>query len=247
MAKPAILVPLYIYPLKTAWEPLLESAQLHPEVQFVAIINPSSGPGNTALPDASYVAVLSRLSGIPNIRPVGYTTCRYGQRTLDDIRGDVDLYRGWNAKFRLDGMFFDETPSDADFVHFMAALAEYTKTTWDTSLGRAGLVVYNPGVVVDQAFFEHPDYIVVLEDSEQQWNNYFMTTGLPRIATAVRSKSVVLIHSARSNETETLAKQILSLGLQGVFVTDQMGGGYSQWPAGWKRLVETVAKHGASA
>ena len=64
-----------------------QAAKAHPEVRFVAIINPNSGPGQTALPDASYVAALRRLSEIPNIGTLGYVHCSW-RRPLRRIAGD---------------------------------------------------------------------------------------------------------------------------------------------------------------
>lgn len=246
MVKPFVIIPLYIYPLDQAWGPLLDAARKHPDLQFVPVINPNNGPGETALPDANYVAALSQLSELPNIQPLGYIHCRYGNRTLDAIRGEIDIYRGWNSQVRLDGIFFDESPADPDYVHFMAALSEYTKTTWQTSLDEPGQVVYNPGRVVDQAFFEHPDCVIVFEQSEEQWIGYFVEQGLPLIDTMVREKSAAIVHSCSIGEEETksLVAQIGSFGFMGLLLTDQLGGLYTQWPTGWSQLVDLVGALG---
>ena len=52
----------------------------------------------------------------------------------------------------------------------MTTLAGHTKSTWQRGLGKDGLVVYNPGVVVGRTYFEHPDYVVVFEQSHSHWS-----------------------------------------------------------------------------
>lgn len=248
MLKLFIIMPLYIYPVDQAWDPLLNAARKHPHLQFVPVINPNSGPGEALLPDANYVAAISQLNELPNILPLGYVHCGYGNRTLDVIRGEIDLYRGWNPQLRLNGILFDETPADPDFVHAMAALTEYTKTTWQTSLNESALVIYNPGRIIDRAFFEYPDCVVVFEQTEELWTDYFLNQGLPLIDAEVRAKSAAIIHSCPDEgmQDNNLVAQVLSLGFSGILITDQMGGLYTQWPKDWDQLVEVAASFASS-
>ena len=243
MNTPFVLIPLYIYPLEGAWEPLFQVAEAHPEVLFVAIINPNSGPGQAALPDASYVAALRRLSEVANIRTLGYVHCSYGKRPIDAIKTDIDVYRGWNGCLELGGIFFDETPSDARYVQFMADLADHTKSTWQKELGKQGMVIYNPGVVVGRSYFEHPDYVVVFEQSHDHWNRSFVNQGLQHASAEARSKSVAIIHSskAKGGRVEALTRQIRSFGVTGIFVTDEQDGGYTKWPATWEPFAQSMA------
>lgn len=90
-----ILLPLYIYPALTAWEPLHTAAASHPELDFLVVVNPGNGPGPSSLPDANYMEALTRLAGLQNVRIIGYVHCSYGNRLLDDIVADVKAYRGW--------------------------------------------------------------------------------------------------------------------------------------------------------
>ena len=66
-----ILLPLYIYPLPGAWDPLFNAAKANPTVTFQAVINPYSGP-NGPCPDASYINATSYLNTIPNIKTLAY-------------------------------------------------------------------------------------------------------------------------------------------------------------------------------
>lgn len=243
MNRPFVLIPLYIYPLEKAWEPLFQIAEANPEVQLIAIINPNSGPGQTPLPDASYVAALRRMREFPNIYTLGYVHCSYGHRPIDAIKAEIDVYRGWNGCLELGGIFFDETPSNAHYVQFMASLADHTKSTWQQELGTNGMVIYNPGVVVGHQYFEHPDYVVVFEQSHDHWDRFFVQQGLQHASVKARSKSVAIIHSslAKGSRVEALTRQIRSFGVTGIYVTDEQAGGYTKWPAAWKQFAEAMA------
>lgn len=103
--KPFVLVPLYIYPFPTAWEPLYVAADSHPELDFLVVVNPSSGPGPGILPDANYIEALARLTAAPNVKVIGYVHCSYGKRLLDELVAEVSAYRGWThaSERREDG------------------------------------------------------------------------------------------------------------------------------------------------
>lgn len=103
--KPFVLVPLYIYPFPTAWEPLYVAADSHPELDFLVVVNPNSGPGPGVLPDANYIEALARLTAAPNVKVIGYVHCSYGKRLLDELVAEVSAYRGWThaSERREDG------------------------------------------------------------------------------------------------------------------------------------------------
>lgn len=238
--QPVVLIPLYIYPLEGAWEPLFTVARAFPDVLFVTVVNPCNGPGPDALPDASYVAVLNTLNAIPNIRPVGYVHCTYGKRPIADVLHDVDVYRGWNDTFRLEGIFVDETPSDRGTVGYLDAISDHTKSTWQTCLGRQAFVIYNPGVVVDRAFFRKSDWVVVFEQSEHHWKTRDIQASLNSLPPELRHKAVAMVHSLSGDldEAASLCRFIRLLGFGGIHLTEQLGGGYTEWPVMWATQAE---------
>jgi hypothetical protein len=245
MASPSftVLVPLYIYPLEKAWEPLFRSALAHPQVRFLAVINPGNGPGSTPMPDASYAAAMREMGSIPNIQPIGYVYCSYGRRAIDEVQKDIDLYRGWNARFKMDGIFVDEAPSDPDHLEYMAGIAQYANSTWQTNLGRRSINVYNPGVVADPAYFEVADYIVAFEQSEEHWNLEPIRQSLSLLSQPHCSKSLAIIHSCRPLAADGLRQllgQVKSMGLAGAYLTDQLGGGFTRWPEEWDRFLSVA-------
>lgn len=242
MASPFIIVPLYIYPLEAAWKPLVDVALAHPKVHFLAVINPNNGPGQSPLPDASYLAALQEINGIPNIQPLGYVYCTYGKRSLADIKKDIDLYRGWNASFRLDGIFIDEAPSVLEHVKYMTEIRQYAEETWQSALAKSSLIIHNPGVAVSQDFFDVADYVVAFEQSESHWRSHFKTYDLHQLPQEARSKTVIIMHTCNTSHDalEQLVKDITSHGFAGVYVTEQEGGGYTQWPDSWHQLAKVV-------
>ena len=239
-----ICVPLYIYPLKEAWEPLFRASRQHPRVQFLAIINPNSGPGQDALPDANYRAVLKTLSTIPNIRPVGYVHCSYGQRVVEDIYREIDTYREWNPESRLEGIFIDEAPSDPALIPYMASLANHVHSSWLSTFDQHGLVVYNPGVVIDAAFFDAADYVVTFEQAWDHWNLLQSTDQASlQVARHLCPKALAIVHTF-SNHGDDHLKQFIDsvrgMGFAGLYITEQNGGGFTWWPKTWDRFVAAL-------
>lgn len=238
-----VLVPLYIYPLEKAWEPLLQSALAHPHIRFLTVINPSNGPGTAPLPDASYAAAMRELSRVPNIQPIGYVHCSYGKRPMGAVQRDIDLYVGWNSDFRMDGIFIDEAPSHPDHVEYMTSLSRHAHGLWQANLGRQSVNVYNPGVVASPAYFDAADYIVTFEQSEQHWNLDSARKSLSSLSPGQSCKSIAIIHSRQAhqrNGLEALVRQVKSMGFAGLYVTNQLGGGFTHWPEQWDRLVGEV-------
>lgn len=255
MMAPVILLPLYIYPLEGAWEPLVAAAEANPGVTFQVVVNPGNGPGPDALPDASYMAALSRLCQVPNVEPLGYVHCTYGQRDGAAIHRDIETYMGWNdAGLRVHGIFFDETPWEPGHRELMAGYTQHVRATWRRSSpesdassspsassspgpGGASVVVYNPGVVVVEPYFDDADYVVVFEQSAGHWQDYFLRQGLPQIPMRLRRKAVAVVHTCDEDTPERsvggLTKQISDLGFGGIHLTDELDGGYTKWPEQW--------------
>ncbi|KAH7159651.1 Spherulation-specific family 4 [Dactylonectria estremocensis] len=243
--QPVILVPLYIYPLQEAWEPLFDLARALPNVSFVTVINPCNGPGPDALPDASYCEVLQRLNAIPNVHSLGYVHCTYGTRSVDAIRADIDIYLGWNDTFQIDGIFFDETPSDpSSGLEFMNTVSNHTRSTWQRSLDRPGRVCLNPGVVVDRAFFDAADWVVVFEQSQEHWQTFDIQQAMQVVPFDLRKKCVAIVHSLEDNDVDAadLTTEICAHGFGGIHLTEELGGGYTKWPAMWATVAQVVAK-----
>ena len=82
------------------------------EVNFILVINPSSGPGNASDLESDYFPALRPFSQCTNVQTVGYVRTGYGMRDLDDILADVQTYAAWSSidsRLAVHGIFFDES------------------------------------------------------------------------------------------------------------------------------------------
>ncbi|PKS05497.1 hypothetical protein jhhlp_008875 [Lomentospora prolificans] len=245
----SILLPLYIYPAAGSWEPLLSVAQSHPSISFTAVINPNNGPGAGTLPDANYIAALKSFKSYPNVHLIGYVCCRYGDRDANLIDQDVVIYSHWQDELALlgesgvsiDGIFFDEVPAELEYVELMYNVSSHVRNTWNNGLGKEATVIFNPGVIVDEAFYDQADLIVAFEESQANLVDFLDST--KELSAENRAKSAAIVHTYQGtvDELTTLVDGVKNAGLGGVFVTDQAGGLYNQWPRWWDSLVELLS------
>lgn len=137
--KPFVLVPLYIYPFPTAWDPLYVAADSHPELDFLVVVNPNSGPGPGILPDANYIEALARLTAAPNVKVIGYVHCSYGKRLLDELVAEVSAYRGWThaSERREDGKVCFPTVAAHSALKYLPA-RRVSQTGWTSGRGQFG-------------------------------------------------------------------------------------------------------------
>lgn len=102
----------------------------HPDVNFTVVVNPGSGPGPDALPDANYTREVPKLASYDNVRLLGYVATTYANRNISLVRRDIETYAAWptnssNPKLAVRGIFFDETPQQYD-LNTLAYLQELT-------------------------------------------------------------------------------------------------------------------------
>lgn len=104
----------------------------HPNLTFVCIVNPNSGPGDTQYPDSNYDPAVRQLNSYPNALTIGYVRTGYGTRDIGTVMSEVDTYAGWAGKsmeLAMHGIFFDEAPHEyvAASVPYMQTLDAYVK------------------------------------------------------------------------------------------------------------------------
>lgn len=161
-----VAVPSYFYP-PSFW-PQLDSS-VNDGVRL-AIINPSSGPG-TAIDSAYANQIQSSQSA--GLSVLGYVYTDYGQRSLSDVKTDVDAYYQW---YGVDGIFFDEAANDDDpaKIAYYQEIHDYVK-----SKSGSRIVVINPGTRTEAAYITTADIIVTFEDT---YEAYVSSSGLPATA-----------------------------------------------------------------
>ncbi|OCL10268.1 hypothetical protein AOQ84DRAFT_1345 [Glonium stellatum] len=218
----SILLPLYIYPSAGAWDPLYQAASGYPNLDFTVIVNPNSGPGDSALPDANYTQGIATLSSYNNVRTIGYVATSWAQKDVNTVLQEIATYAAWsdqNSSLALGGIFFDETPAQYD-----PDSAQYLQTISDAVRSASGLadgyVVHNPGSVPDARYLANPLYItmadatVVFEDTYESW-----TVREPSLAVSSlpydHNKLACLLHSVpemTQSGLSSLLTQVVGVG-----------------------------------
>lgn len=119
----------------------VDSISDYPDLQFIVIVNPNSGPGvdpDGWLPDKHYSREIPRLTERANVTIVGYVRVDYCRRAIDEVFQDIRKYANWSGRppsdsiesqrsdtasasgspqFAIHGIFFDEVPNVWDVEH----------------------------------------------------------------------------------------------------------------------------------
>lgn len=204
----SILVPLYIYPLPGAWDPLYAAAKSHRDVDFNVILNPCSGPCMGSLPDQVYLAEIPKLRAHPNIRTLGYVATHYAEKDIDAILAEIDTYAKWPkisniTKVRVDGIFFDETPStfDPDDYQYLKRAQQAVRNATSFSdhfvahnPGRLSPAILNSKYVLQESYLNLTDLTVVFEETFEKWLDKDILDPL-QAHKIRRSKLAVILHS----------------------------------------------------
>jgi len=138
-----LLVPAYFYPAGSglqAWQRLMEAAS---KIKMVAIVNPSSGPGDRRNADYSSIVPAARDKGM---RVVGYVSTGYGKRALPEVK--LDIARWVEFYPQISGFFFDQQSTEARDVAFYAQIRDYARQKIKNAL-----VINNPGAMCDESYF----------------------------------------------------------------------------------------------
>lgn len=176
----------------------------------------------------------------------------------------------------MDGIFIDETPSDTEYVEYLATLSNAAKTALDRSILKparhaahedehrddaaalpppeSGVptpssrtetsvpVIYNPGVVVDSAFYLAADYIVIYENSCNMWNDKWVRHNFERLFAPLKSRSIIIAHSAECGYegVSEISCKAFEEGFTGQYVTSAPG--YEAWCPNWGQYCADVAR-----
>ncbi len=118
----------------------------------LAVLNPSSGPGERVDPD--YVTAVRRAQSL-GVRMLGYVHTSYGARSAAAVLTEIERYLDW---YGVDGIFFDEAASDCAGLPYLAALSGDLKAR-----DPAQLVALNPGTRPDACYMEIAEIVVTFE------------------------------------------------------------------------------------
>lgn len=204
-----LLVPLYTYP-GASWDSVASGAS---KVQTVAIINPSSGPGDG--PDSSYNTYMSKLHSA-GVEMVGYVHTSYGARALTDVKADIAKYA---SEFPLlVGIFIDECAATAAEVSYYTQVYNYIMSFpgWKYD-------IINPGTVPTSGYLAASTQIVAFEDTVA----HFAASANPSFASCSnRDNFAMIAYAASSSTMQSALATAKSKGYYGwAYVTDGAAGG----------------------
>lgn len=225
-----LLVPAYFYPGGTGrqeWNRLIASAG---QASIVAIANPASGPGERA--DPNYRDVIERAVSA-GIQVIGYVDTDYGRRPRAQVEAEVQRWVSLYPK--IQGIFFDQQPSDGEKVPYYRALRNVVKARIPQ-----GLIVTNPGTVCVEEYLSHDatDVVCLFENREG-------FTQFKRPAWASRySRSRFAILAYRVPEPERMKEYLRRAARHGigyVYITDDDGANpWDRLPTYWHEELEAL-------
>jgi len=138
-----LLVPAYFHSAGLglqAWQRLMEAAS---KIKMVAIVKPSSGPGDQRNADYSSILPAARDKGM---RVVGYVSTGYGKRRLPEVK--LEIARWVEFYPQISGLFFDQQSIKARDVTFYAEIRDYARQKIKNAF-----VINNPGAMGDESHF----------------------------------------------------------------------------------------------
>jgi len=247
-----ILVPAYFYPsVGSDWNPLAASAAAHPTVGITAIMNPNNGILSSA--DANFTRAVSQFVGAGGT-VLGYVYTRYGKgnRSMADIKTNIDRYLQFYGRERIAGIFLDEMASDTTKLDFYREIYRYIKAI-DPNLR----VVGNPGMVPDPAFASVADTLVSFEGTASAYQKYDPRVQSPWLYIHANQTQAALVHNADNcpamqDVVQAAASARNNAGW--VYATDRAfnyttgaGNPWATLPTYWETLVQTVGAINAGA
>ncbi|KAJ5771737.1 hypothetical protein N7520_002266 [Penicillium odoratum] len=241
-----VLFPVYIYPeTNTTWDPLYDAISTHPELDFVIIVNPSSGPGSST-PNTQYATAVRRLDTYSNVQKVGYIPTHYANRNITAVLDDVASYANWTAtsnELGMDGIFFDEIPYDwnSTKAEYLSQINEAVKNS--TGIQSPHLIIHNPGTIPDSRYADKDnttDITVVFEQSYSYYQS--QKKELATLETSQRGNYSYMIHSIPTMTNHSLKNFVDDLSHRAayLFLTTLTENYYESFGSGLEEFCDAV-------
>lgn len=243
MVSPSVLLPLYIYPSGSAWSALYTAISNYPSITFNVVVNPDSGPGSSTAPDSNYIKGIKTLNGYSNVKTLGYVHTSYAGRAIADVESDIASYSNWAtysaADIHMDGIFFDEAPSDDSDVSYMTSAADFARSNFTTT----PFITFNPGVAVGDGYYAEADLVLACEDTYSDFSS--SSSSYISAVSGEASKSAFMINtfSGSQSKMSTLVNQIYSGGIGSMYVTTTSD--YSALGSGFTSFMSAIASPGS--
>ncbi|KAH7147064.1 Spherulation-specific family 4, partial [Dactylonectria estremocensis] len=143
--------------------PLFNAVKAHVYIPWLIVINPYNGPGESGLPgnnDPNVISGVSPLNENSNVNLIGYLPINYARASIDEVTANSTNWVSWSAyedaDISINGIFFDESYADADYMHTVVTLA---REAFDHPI----TVVCNFGVMVSVEYYALCDIVLGFE------------------------------------------------------------------------------------
>jgi len=239
MVNPAfVFLPLYLYPYNaSSWVEITTAVAAFPTLKFQIVVAPNL---SNLYPDINYQRAISGLNNHSNVQTLGYVPTSWGNRDKTAVESDLMCYAAWTnftaANIAVQGIFFDEAPSvmSNDTLEYMSTISSYARAVLGPGRGH---ITFNPGVVVDPAFYNIADTVVIFENSWSEFNQ----TPLNTLGWQLLQKSTYVVHNfTGSDEMQAdLVNNITDANVGGLLITTSDG--YTDISKLWLQFCEELA------
>jgi hypothetical protein len=164
-----VLLPLYIYPSEVYndgaanWQPAFDAISASPNVPWLVVINPASGPGPTGQPgdnDENYITGTKKMNAYANVETVGYVRTNWAASPMDELKNNITTWASWSsyssANISVKGIFFDESSDDYDYLNEAISFAR-------DAFGGAITTVCNFGTTAPAKYYDICDVVIAFE------------------------------------------------------------------------------------
>ena len=160
-----ILIPLYSYPNwydnDYVWQKLIDTKRANPDVEIVAIVNPSNGHFREK--NSDYTKGIQDLISA-DIKVVGYVYTQYGNRATQEVVDDLEAWSSFYKEEGVSGIFFDETSTNANL------LGHYSNLSSEARSRGLEYIILNPGITTNQSYIDSgiADLVVSYENPNEE-------------------------------------------------------------------------------
>ena len=250
-----VLVPAYFSASATSspWATLTSGAASYPDVQIIAIANPSEGvmTSSSKADDKLITAItdFKAVAGTSN-KVIGYlaTSGSSGTRSVADVKATIDnyvkLYPG-----QLDGFFVDGMATDSARVAYFQDIFNHVKAvasgmSTSATPPSSPIVIGNPGTYPVAAYAGVADTLVTYAGNAAAYQGVDPQPSSTWAYAKDNSAQAMLVHTASTcTDMQTAVKNAnrprMNTGM--VYATNlAVGASWSALPTYWQQLLGTV-------
>lgn len=226
-----VLLPIYIYPSSSNWNPIFTQLSNYPKLNFTVIINPSSGPGS-ATPSSAYQTYVAQLKNNTNALVLGYVNAGYGSANLTNIQSDIDLYAQWGRSYAPQGIYLDQAQLTGTIIQNATT---YAKNTYPTTVGSYVMVVTDQQNT-PSAYYTTANLVVQFVDSYQSYLNPNNTPVVNYANSGVMMYNFTGSTQLLQNTTQNLANS----NLNSLLITNSADGSWSSFGSDWATFCQIM-------